>query len=104
MTRSGCPAISTDLSPHAHAQVEYDVMDLGEPRFREDFLQFKGLVKDLERRLASVIIQVRMLGAPTVYCNPGQRICVSWGQQSRLALTCTLVCAPPILQSGLQTN
>lgn len=33
-------------------------MDLAEPRFVEEFQQFKWVVKDLERRLASVIIQV----------------------------------------------
>ena len=33
-------------------------MDIGEARFTEEYRQFKGVVKDLERRLGSVIIQV----------------------------------------------
>ena len=33
-------------------------MDIDEQRFVEDYSQFKRVVQDLERRLASVIIQV----------------------------------------------
>ena len=39
-------------------QVEYDMLDIDEPRFADDFSQFRRVVSDLERRLASVIIQV----------------------------------------------
>ncbi|KAL4450636.1 hypothetical protein ABPG77_000992 [Micractinium sp. CCAP 211/92] len=38
-------------------QVEYDVLDIDEPRFTEDYAQFQRIIQDLERRLASVIIQ-----------------------------------------------
>jgi len=44
-------------------QVEYDVLDIDEPRFVEDYAQFQRVVQDLERRLASVIIQVRRAAA-----------------------------------------
>lgn len=40
-------------------QVEYDVLDIDEPHFVEDYAQFQRVVQDLERRLASVIIQAR---------------------------------------------
>lgn len=39
-------------------QVDYDVLDVDEQRFAEDFGQFKRVVQDLERRLASIIMQV----------------------------------------------
>ena len=52
------PGAHSPLSSLSASQVEYDVMDIGEPRFAEDFRQSKFVVKDLERRLASVIIQV----------------------------------------------
>lgn len=38
-------------------QLEYDVLDIDEPRFAEDYAQFQRVIEDLERRLASVIIQ-----------------------------------------------
>jgi hypothetical protein len=38
--------------------VEYDMLDIDEPRFADDFSQFRRVVSDLERRLACVIIQV----------------------------------------------
>ena len=34
------------------------MLDVDEPRFADDFSQFRRVVQDLERRLASVIIQV----------------------------------------------
>ena len=37
-------------------------MDIAEPRFAEEFTQFRWVVRDLERRLASVILQVRPAG------------------------------------------
>jgi hypothetical protein len=38
--------------------VEYDVLDIDEPLFAEEYAAFQRVVQDLERRLASVIIQV----------------------------------------------
>ena len=39
--------------------VEYDIMDINErkPRFDDDFFKFKSRIKELERRLASVLTQ-----------------------------------------------
>ena len=42
-------------------QVEYDVLDVDDPRFADDFAQFRRVVQDLERRLASCIMQARRL-------------------------------------------
>ncbi len=38
-------------------QVEYDVLDVDELRFGEDYGRFKRTIQDLERRLASCIMQ-----------------------------------------------
>ena len=37
--------------------VEYDLMDIEEKKFDDDFYSFRSLIKELERRLSSVIIQ-----------------------------------------------
>ena len=62
-------AIQQDFNQAAqHFQgVKYDVIDIGEQRFTSDFHQFRWVVKDLERRLASVITQVGARGC----CWPG---------------------------------
>lgn len=39
-------------------QLDYDVLDVDERQFSEDYGQFKRAVQDLDRRLASLIIQV----------------------------------------------
>lgn len=36
---------------------EYDLIDTNEKRFEEDFLKFREKMKELEKRLASVITQ-----------------------------------------------
>lgn len=47
----------------AHFQdVEYDVMDLAAPNWGPDFQRWRWVVQDLERRLASIIVQVGVLG------------------------------------------
>ena len=38
-------------------QVEYDVMDVESKKFDDDFYEFRSVIKELERRLGSVIIQ-----------------------------------------------
>ena len=47
---------------HPPTQVDYDVLDIDEQRFAEDYGQFKRVVQDLERRLASIIMQVGWMG------------------------------------------
>lgn len=42
------------------SQVTYDVMDVDAKQFDEDFYGFRVVIKELERRLAAIIIQVRM--------------------------------------------
>lgn len=50
--------LASDLHARPAPQLEYDVMDVDESRFSEDYGQFKRAVQDLDRRLASLIIQV----------------------------------------------
>lgn len=37
--------------------VEYNIMEIGETRFDEDFYKFRGTIRELERRLGSIIVQ-----------------------------------------------
>ncbi len=37
--------------------VKYDIMDIDEKSFDDDFYKFRSKIKELERRLASVITQ-----------------------------------------------
>ena len=37
--------------------VEYDVLDIDHKQFDDDFFEFRTVVKELERRLGSVIVQ-----------------------------------------------
>ena len=41
----------------AFTQVKYDIMNISEKDFDDDFYQFRSKIKELERRLASVITQ-----------------------------------------------
>ena len=50
--------LASDLHVRPASQLEYDVMDVDESRFSEDYGQTKRAVQDLDRRLASLIIQV----------------------------------------------
>ena len=52
------PRTARRTAPFTAPQVEYDMLDIDEPRFADDFSQFRRVVSDLERRLACVIIQV----------------------------------------------
>jgi dynein heavy chain len=38
-------------------QVSYDIMEIEERRFEDDFFKFRQRIKELERRLASVLTQ-----------------------------------------------
>lgn len=38
-------------------QVQYDIMDIAKKEFDDDFYKFRSKIKELERRLASVITQ-----------------------------------------------
>lgn len=40
-------------------QVGYDVMDVDAPSFQADFNTFKNVIKELEKRLSALIVQVR---------------------------------------------
>lgn len=44
--------------PFTAPQVQYDVMDVDAKQFDEDFYAFRVVIKELERRLAAIIIQV----------------------------------------------
>jgi dynein heavy chain len=37
--------------------VEYNIMEISESRFDEDFYRFRGVIRELERRLGSIIVQ-----------------------------------------------
>lgn len=51
----------THAHAHAHVQgVSYDVMDTDAKAFDEDFYAFRIVIRELERRLAAIIIQVRV--------------------------------------------
>lgn len=54
--------------------MEYDVLDIDEPRFVEEFASFQRVVQDLERRLASVIIQVGGCGGGARHGVRGRRV------------------------------
>ena len=58
---NGVKAIHTDFTTAVERfkAVEYDVMDTDAKQFDEDFYAFRVVVKELERRLAAIIIQVR---------------------------------------------
>ena len=51
--------ISRPVPPFSQA-VEYDVLDTDASLFDEDFYAFRVVIKELERRLAAIIIQVRL--------------------------------------------
>lgn len=36
-------------------KVDYDIMDINQGKFDDDFCEFRNKIKELERRLASVI-------------------------------------------------
>jgi dynein heavy chain len=57
---NGVKAIHTDFQTAVEKfkGVEYDVMDTDAKQFDEDFFSFRVVVKELERRLAAIIIQV----------------------------------------------
>jgi hypothetical protein len=40
--------------------VAYDVMDVDAPGFEADFSTFRDVIRELERRLGALIMQVRM--------------------------------------------
>ncbi|GAX83887.1 hypothetical protein CEUSTIGMA_g11312.t1, partial [Chlamydomonas eustigma] len=56
---NGVKAIHTDFQTAVEKfkGVEYDVMDTDAKQFDEDFFSFRVVVKELERRLAAIIIQ-----------------------------------------------
>ena len=39
-------------------KVSYDVFDMEQPMFRQDFAEFQAVVAELEHRLGSIIFQV----------------------------------------------
>jgi hypothetical protein len=47
-------------------QVQYDVMDVDAKSFDHDFYQFRSVIKELERRLGAIIMQVGTMGARIV--------------------------------------
>lgn len=66
------------LLPSRPTQVEYDMLDIDEQLFVEDYGQFKRVVQDLERRLASVIMQVWSWGLVVWSAWEGRQAAV-WG-------------------------
>lgn len=57
---NGVKAIHQDFTSAVEKfqQVTYDVMDVDAKQFDEDFFGFRVVIKELERRLAAIIIQV----------------------------------------------
>lgn len=57
---NGIKAIHSDFTAAVEKfkAVEYDVMDTDAKQFDEDFYTFRVVIKELERRLAAIIIQV----------------------------------------------
>lgn len=50
-----CLSLNTRL---ADVQVTYDVMDVDAPGFEADFSTFRDVIRELERRLGALIMQV----------------------------------------------
>lgn len=61
---NGIKAIHSDFTTAVEKfkAVEYDVMDTDAKQFDEDFYTFRVVIKELERRLAAIIIQVSIGG------------------------------------------
>ena len=57
-------------------KVTYDVTDIEQPLFRQDFAEYQAVVSELEHRLGSIIFQVGHLGLYTNFC-PLQPVSIS---------------------------
>ncbi len=55
-----CLLCALSRPPALPRQVTYDVMDVDAKQFDTDFYSFRVVIKELERRLAAIIIQAGM--------------------------------------------